>query len=142
MPLGSYLLGRTLWEKIGIPDILSPFLKKHKVDLVFYNLTSTYFTLRESKGNLKCHGHSRDEKKRNVQVVVGIVSEENIKFLEFLSYRYILGHPRRSSKKTGKYFESPNFKVMLPNLHGFIEVQSNIFLSPRPRLLSTLWIWT
>ena len=122
------------------------------VDLVFYDLTSTYFAQREPTGDLKRHGHSRDEKKRNVQVVVGIVmvdgfpiashvfkgntqdkatlkkvvddianrfgirqiifiadrgtvSEENIKFLESLNYRYILGHPRRRSKKTREYFE-------------------------------------
>jgi len=122
------------------------------VDLVFYDLTSTYFAQREPKGDLKRHDHSRDEKKGNVQVVVGvvmvdglpiashvfkgneadkstlkkviddianrfgirqvifigdrgIVSEENIKFLESLNYRYILGHPRRRSKKTEKYSE-------------------------------------
>ena len=246
---GPCLIARTLWEKIGMPEILSPFFKNHKVDfnleerifllvvnrlhdpksehgmarwlekmyacyrgkrilpnwlpeekitedkrvkvawdqlkkwyragdilfsykkeiekeiylklrdlfsinvdLVFYDLTSTYFSLREPKGELKRHGHSRDEKKRCVQVVVGIVmvdglpiashvfkgntqdkatlkkvvddvahrfgirqvifvadrgivSEENIKFLESLNYRYILGHPRRRSKKTEEYFE-------------------------------------
>ena len=246
---GPILVARTLWDRIGMPDILFPFLKKHKVDfnleekifllvanrfhdpksehgmarwlekmyasyrgkrvlpdwlpedktaedkrvkvawgqlkkwyragdilffhkkeiereiymrlrnlfsinvdLVFYDLTSTYFAQREPKGELKRHGHSRDEKKRNVQVVVGVVmvdgfpiashvfkgnetdkstlkkvvddianrfgirqvifiadrgiiSEENIKFLESLNYRYILGHPRRRSKKTGEYFK-------------------------------------
>jgi transposase len=122
------------------------------VDLVFYDLTSTYFALREPKGGLKRHGHSRDEKKRNVQVVVGIVmvdglpiashvfkgntadkatlrqvvddianrfgirqvifiadrgtvSEENIEFLESLNCRYLLGHPRRRSRRTREYFE-------------------------------------
>lgn len=122
------------------------------VDLVFYDLTSTYFAQREPTGDIKRHGYSRDERKRCVQVVVGIVmvdgfpiashvfkgntqdkatlkkvvddianrfgirqvifiadrgmvSEENIKFLESLGCRYILGHPRRRSKKTGKYFE-------------------------------------
>jgi len=123
-----------------------------KVDLVFYDLTSTYFAQREPTGDIKRHGHSRDEKKRNVQVVVGMVmvdgfpiashvfkgntqdkatlkkvvddianrfgirqiifiadrgtvSEENIKFLESLGCRYILGCPRRRSKKTREYFE-------------------------------------
>ena len=122
------------------------------VDLVFYDLTSTYFAQREPKGDIKRHGYSRDERKRCVQVVVGIVmvegfpiashvfkgntqdkatlkkvvddianrfgirqvifiadrgmvSEENIKFLESLGCRYILGHPRRRSKKTERYFE-------------------------------------
>jgi transposase len=41
-------------------------------DLVFYDLTSTYF---EGHGpaSLAKHGHSRDGKPRNVQVVVGVV---------------------------------------------------------------------
>jgi transposase len=41
------------------------------VDLVFYDLTSTYF---EGKGPSSAkHGHSRDEKPRNRQVLVGLV---------------------------------------------------------------------
>lgn len=35
----------------------------------------------------------------------GMVSEENIKFLESLHYRYILGHPRRRSRRTRNYLE-------------------------------------
>jgi transposase len=42
-----------------------------KVDLVFYDLTSTYF---EGQGPaLAAHGHSRDGKPRNRQVLVGVV---------------------------------------------------------------------
>jgi len=43
-----------------------------KVDLVFYDVTSTYF---EGHGpiGLAEHGHSRDEKPRNRQVVIGLV---------------------------------------------------------------------
>jgi transposase len=43
-----------------------------KVDLVFYDLTSTYF---EGKGpaEISRHGKSRDEKPRNPQVMVGLV---------------------------------------------------------------------
>ncbi|MGH7774121.1 MAG: IS1634 family transposase [Candidatus Binatia bacterium] len=43
-----------------------------QVDLVFYDLTSTYF---EGKGpaGLARHGHSRDGKPRNRQVLVGLV---------------------------------------------------------------------
>lgn len=41
------------------------------VDLVFYDLTSTYF---EGNGpSIAKHGHSRDEKPRNRQVLVGLV---------------------------------------------------------------------
>ena len=46
------------------------------VDLVFYDLTSTYFAQREPRGDIKRHGYSRDERKRCVQVVVGIVMVE------------------------------------------------------------------
>ena len=42
-----------------------------KVDLVFYDLTSTYF---EGSGpSLAKHGHSRDGKPRNRQILVGVV---------------------------------------------------------------------
>ena len=43
-----------------------------KPDLVLYDITSTYF---EGHGpaTLAKHGHSRDGKPRNVQVVVGVV---------------------------------------------------------------------
>ncbi len=43
-----------------------------EVDMVFYDLTSTYF---EGKGppGTGAHGHSRDGKPRNVQVLVGLV---------------------------------------------------------------------
>lgn len=41
-------------------------------DLVFYDLTSTYFEGHGPRGFAK-HGHSREDKPRNVQVVVGVV---------------------------------------------------------------------
>jgi transposase len=43
-----------------------------KADLVFYDLTSTYFEGRGPAGLAK-HGHSRDGKARNRQVLVGVV---------------------------------------------------------------------
>jgi len=43
-----------------------------KVDLVFYDLTSTYFE-GNGPGELAKHGHSRDGKSRNRQVLVGVV---------------------------------------------------------------------
>ena len=39
---GPILLARTLWDRIGMPDILFPFLKKHKVD---FNLEEKIFLL-------------------------------------------------------------------------------------------------
>jgi hypothetical protein len=46
-----------------------------KADLVFYDVTSIYFERREPKGTLRRHGHNRDGKPRNVQVLLGVVWE-------------------------------------------------------------------
>jgi len=45
------------------------------VDLVFYDLTSTYFE-GHGPGGLALHGHSRDGKPRNRQILVGLVMIE------------------------------------------------------------------
>ena len=44
-----------------------------KAELVFYDVTSIYFERREPKGALRRHGHNRDGKPRNVQVLLGAV---------------------------------------------------------------------
>jgi transposase len=44
-----------------------------KVDIVFYDLTSTYFCRKQPKGNLRRHGVSKDGKPRQVQVILGVV---------------------------------------------------------------------
>lgn len=44
-----------------------------KVDMVFYDLTSTYFCRKQPKGNLRRHGQSKDKRPRQVQVVLGVV---------------------------------------------------------------------
>jgi len=44
-----------------------------KVDLVFYDLTSTYFCRKSPVGRLRRHGHSKEGKSRQVQVVLGVV---------------------------------------------------------------------
>jgi len=44
-----------------------------KVDMVFYDLTSTYFCRKRPKGNLRRHGISKDGKPRQVQVILGVV---------------------------------------------------------------------
>ncbi len=44
-----------------------------KVDMVFYDLTSTYFCRKSPKGQLRRHGVSKDKRPRQVQVVVGVV---------------------------------------------------------------------
>lgn len=121
-----------------------------KVDLVFYDITSTYFEVMEKRGEIRHHGYSRDEKKRNIQVLVGevmvdgfpiashvfkgniadkttvrdvvedierrfgikqiifvvdrgMVSKENIKLIEGLKHRYIIGYQRRRSDEKEEY---------------------------------------
>jgi len=44
-----------------------------KVNMVFYDLTSTYFCRKSPKGTLRRHGQSKDKRPRQVQVVVGVV---------------------------------------------------------------------
>ena len=44
-----------------------------KVDLVFYDLTSTFFCRKSPVGRLRRHGHSKDGKPRQVQVMLGVV---------------------------------------------------------------------
>lgn len=44
-----------------------------KVDMVFYDVTSSFFRRRTPKGKLRRHGKSRDGHPREVQVVVGVV---------------------------------------------------------------------
>jgi len=124
-----------------------------KVDLVLYDLTSTYFSLRTPSGRLRRHGHSKDGKDRQVHVVVGLalvggiplashvfpgntadkttlktviqdmahrfgirqlifvadrgmISEDNLRLVASLGYRYLIGHPRRRSTKTRQYLEA------------------------------------
>jgi len=44
-----------------------------KVNLVFYDLTTTYFCRKSPLGELRRHGHSKEGRSRQVQVVVGVV---------------------------------------------------------------------
>jgi len=44
-----------------------------KVDMIFYDLTSLYFCRRSPKGRLRRHGASKDGKRRQVQIVLGVV---------------------------------------------------------------------
>jgi len=44
-----------------------------KVDMVCYDLTSTYFCRKSPKGQLRRHGVGKDGKPRQVQVLVGVV---------------------------------------------------------------------
>ena len=44
-----------------------------KVDMVFYDLTSMKFCRRSPKGKLRRHGPSKDGKRRQVQIMLGVV---------------------------------------------------------------------
>ena len=44
-----------------------------KVNPVFYDLTTTYFSGKTAQGELRRHGHSKEGRSRQVQVVVGVV---------------------------------------------------------------------
>jgi len=44
-----------------------------KVDMVFYDLTSSYFCRKQPIGKLRRHGYSKDKRPRQVQVVLGVV---------------------------------------------------------------------
>lgn len=44
-----------------------------KVDLVLYDVTNTYFARRSPAGRLRRHGKSKDGRRRNVLVVLGVV---------------------------------------------------------------------
>ena len=49
-----------------------------KVDLVFYDLTSMYFCRKSPVGKLRRHGHSKEAKPRQVQVVPELSGSEAI----------------------------------------------------------------
>src|SRR6201981_2855119 len=67
--------GRRKSEKVEIEHALFITLRdlfSLQVDMVFYDLTSTYFEGQGPPG-IGAHGHSRDGKPRNPQVLVGLV---------------------------------------------------------------------
>lgn len=64
---GKEKIERALYDRVC--DLFSL-----KVDVVFYDLTTTYFSYRSPKGQLRRHGQqSKDGKPRQVQVLVGVV---------------------------------------------------------------------
>src|SRR5712691_10458248 len=93
-----------------------------KVDLVLYDLTSTYF---EGQGppTLGAHGHSRDGKPRNRQVLVGLVmvgdrgmvTSDNLALVRARQQGYVVGLTRRRredvyrciERATGRWTECP-----------------------------------
>ncbi len=71
---------RTLDALLSVKDRIEEALYRRvrdlfslKVDLVFYDLTSTYFCRRSPRGRLRRHGRSKDGRPRQVQVLLGVV---------------------------------------------------------------------
>ena len=63
---GRQAIERALYDRVR--DLFSL-----NVDLVFYDVTNTYFCRRRPKEALRRHGNPKDGKRRNVLVVLGVV---------------------------------------------------------------------
>jgi transposase len=86
------------------------------VDLVFYDLTSTYFEGRGPWGLAK-HGHSRDGKPRNRQVLVGVVM--------------IDGWPIAHHVFEGNQRDASTVETVLKDLEGRFGLRRLVFVGDR-----------
>ncbi|HEX8895109.1 MAG TPA: IS1634 family transposase [Terriglobales bacterium] len=86
------------------------------VDLVFYDLTSTYFE-GHGPGPLARHGHSRDGKPRNRQVLVGLVMIE--------------GWPIAHHVFAGNLRDSSTVAEVLQDLQGRFGLRRVVFVGDR-----------
>jgi transposase len=91
------------------------------VDLVFYDLTSTYFEGRGPWGLAK-HGHSRDGKPRNRQVLVGVVM--------------IDGWPLAHHVFEGNQRDSSTVKTVLKDLEERFGLRRVVFVGDRGMVTS------
>jgi transposase len=91
------------------------------VDLVFYDLTSTYFEGQGPAGLAK-HGHSRDGKPRNRQVLVGMVM--------------IDGWPIAHHVFEGNRRDATTVEAVLSDLHARFGVRRVVFVGDRGMVTS------
>lgn len=91
------------------------------VDLVFYDLTSTYFEGRGPWGLAK-HGHSRDGKPRNRQVLVGVVM--------------IDGWPIAHHVFEGNQRDASTVETVLKDLEGRFGLRRVVFVGDRGMVTS------
>jgi transposase len=92
-----------------------------KVDLVFYDLTSTYF---EGQGApIAAHGHSRDGKPRHRQVLVGLVMIE--------------GWPIAHHVFAGNWRDASTLPAVLEDLQGRFSLGRVIFVGDRGMMTSS-----
>lgn len=92
-----------------------------KVDLVFYDLTSTYFEGNGPAGLAK-HGHSRDGKPRNRQVLVGMVM--------------IDGWPIAHHVFEGNRRDASTVEAVLGDLHARFGLRRVVFVGDRGMVTS------
>lgn len=97
-----------------------------KVDLVFYDLTSTYFE-GHGPGGLALHGHSRDGKPRNRQVLVGLVMIE--------------GWPIAHHVFAGNWRDSTTVAEVLEDLQARFGLRRVVFVGDRGMVTSGNLDW-
>ena len=96
------------------------------VDLVFYDLTSTYFE-GHGPGGLALHGHSRDGKPRNRQVLVGLVMIE--------------GWPIAHHVLAGNLRDSTTVAEVLADLQARFGLRRVVFVGDRGMVTSSNLDW-
>jgi transposase len=96
------------------------------VDLVFYDLTSTYFEGHGPEGGAR-HGHSRDGKPRNHQVLVGLVMIE--------------GWPIAHHVFPGNWRDSTTVAEVLEDLQARLGLRRVVFVGDRGMVTSGNLDW-
>jgi len=112
-------------EKDNFEKLLLKQLKKKenlKVDMVFYDLTSTYF---EGKGPKKAkYGYSRDKKRGKKQVVLGLV--------------LCNGYPITHKVWPGNTKDNSTLKDAVSDLKGKFKIKKVIFVADRGLVIEML----
>lgn len=88
-----------------------------KVDMVFYDLTSSYFCRKQPIGKLRRHGHSKDNRPRQVQVVLGVVMAN--------------GFPIAHHVFAGNTADESTLKKVLTDLQGRFGIRHVMVVSDR-----------
>ncbi len=97
------------------------------VEMVFYDITSVYFERREPRGRLRRHGHSRDGKRRNVQVLLGTVMVD--------------GFPIASHIFEGNRKDATTVKEVLSDIRERFGLKKIIFVGDRGMLRASNVQW-
>jgi transposase len=85
-------------------------------DFLFYDITSTYFE-GSAKGNPQAkRGYSRDSRPDCPQVCIGMVSENNLKYLRSTGARYLVGTPKSMLKKFERELLEQSWEEVQPGV--------------------------